>query len=44
MNQGAMEKCQPANSDMPGQVPAAVAANLANVNKNIKVMVSGFGT
>lgn len=44
VNQGAMEKCQPANSDTPGQVPAAVAANLANANKNIKVMVSGFGT
>lgn len=39
-----MEKCQPASIDMRGQVPVAVAANLANTNKNIKVRVPGFGT
>lgn len=44
MNQGAMEKCQPANGDTPCQVPGDIAANFANANKNRTVVVPGFGT
>lgn len=44
VNQGAMEKCQPANGDTPCQVPGDIAANFANANKNRTVVVPGFGT